>query len=411
MLGKTKDSSVSYISEVIALLSGRISSFSRRIRRSYKFRVLKRKILSLCDSLKRETAELASWKEITKYISNNGRRAYYVGWIGRGNLGDELLYNAFKEMFSDSVYFYAKKNESRIGDIISRIFMPNVVFLGGGTLIGFDVYLNNIRKAIKANPGAKYIIFGTGVEDVELWKLFNYDLDIDPWRLNIEKADYVSVRGPISKSDLHKWGIKREVPVIGDPAIWFSRSKIMPKKRMKLIGINFGPSRGNIYGQDEKEVLAFCAALLSLLKERGWNIKLFPMITDDVEYLREAVRMAGIGCIPMHTSFLDINGTMNALEEQDVFIGEKLHSVVLASCVYTPAIMLAYRTKCIDFMQSINRNDWCYKTDQLDCNLIYERLVDLYENAAFHQTCIFDAMQKRKASITAAVNHVNSIIH
>jgi len=251
---------------------------------------------------------------------------------------------------------------------------------------------------------------GTGVEDEALWERFGIMTDKEAWRRVLDRSDYLAVRGPLSKEHLQRWGVKEEIHVIGDPTIWFAKDEIAPKRGARRVGLNLGPSRGNIHGQDEMYVLEFGARLLCRLQGEGWQITLFPMLQDDVEYLRQAVKMAGINMPKMHEAFLDIEATLSALEEQDVFVGEKLHSVILAHCVYTPAIMLEYRTKCRDFMLSINREDWTYRTDYLDSDLVLERLCELYENVEQHQMHIFSQMQYWKNALRTAADNVKSII-
>jgi len=111
-----------------------------------------------------------------------------------------------------------------------------------------------------------------------------------------------------------------------------------------------------------------------------------------------------------YEAFLDLNATLDALEKQDVFVGEKLHSVIFANCVYTPSIMLEYRTKCRDFMVSINRQEWISRTDDLDVNLVFEQLCELYENVDKHQRHIFSQMQRWKFTLQKAADEVKAII-
>lgn len=337
-------------------------------------------------------------------------RARYVGCVGHGNLGDEALYSAIKKLFAGCVSFRTTMEEGRILKLLPRRRLYRAVFLGGGTLVKGPGFLQPLRDALRASPQAKIVVFGTGVEDADLWETFGWPTDKDAWCEVLQRSDYLAVRGPLSRMYLRSWGLSKEIHVIGDPTIWFARKGIHPKRRSKRVGVNLGPSRGNIHGQDEGYVLAFGAELLRRLRDTGWQISLFPVVRDDVEYLREAVKIAGIGSLPMHELFLDLAATMDALEQQDVFVGEKLHSVILANCVYTPAIMLEYRTKCRDFMLSIDREDWCYRTDDLDADMVFGRLCELYENLDEHQMHIFTQMQRWKVALRAAADRVNAIV-
>ena len=54
----------------------------------------------------------------------------------------------------------------------------------------------------------------------------------------------------------------------------------------------------------------------------------------------------------------------------------KLHSVVLASAVHVPSIMIEYQPKCADFQASLGRSGWSVRADRVDAG----RLVELVES-------------------------------
>jgi polysaccharide pyruvyl transferase WcaK-like protein len=260
-------------------------------------------------------------------------------------------------------------------------------------------------------PQAKTIIFGTGVGDIDMWNQFGVSTDVSGWVDALERADYVSVRGALSKQHLEKWGVTRHVEVVGDPAVWFARDQIAPKRHEKRIGLNLGFTKGLLHGQDDNVVLALGASLLKRLKADNWQITLFPVIASDIPFLHEAVTKAGIETPPMHMDYLNVRGTLDALEQQDVFIGEKLHSVVLAHCVYTPAVMLEYRTKCRDYMLSVNQSDCSFRTDALDADLIHDKICALYANTAQHQSHLYTQLQQLKANLHRAAQDVITILN
>jgi len=347
-----------------------------------------------------------------KFILSNKIKARYYGWHGFSNLGDDVIYHATREAFAKDVLFYAAEEDGPLAELLGRRLNFRAIFLGGGTLIkGPSAYLRQLRKVLPIFTKAKFIIFGTGVGDVEMWKSFGVKTDTERWRDIVERSDYIGVRGPLSKKHLIEWGVKKEIRVIGDTAVWFAREKVAPKEKTKRIGINLGSTyKEQIHGRNENAVLEFGASLMKRLAQEGWQISLFPMVQEDVEYMNRAVKMAGISDLEMHKNFLDFRYVMKEMEKQDIFIGEKLHSVVLASCVYTPAIMLEYRTKCKDFMMSIGREDWNYRTDNLNLGTIFDRLTELYENLETHQNRIAAQIKKIKAGLETAVSEINSII-
>src|SRR5690606_34811502 len=111
----------------------------------------------------------------------------------------------------------------------------------------------------------------------------------------------------------------------------------------------------------------------------------------------------------MHKPYLSRDKTLKAMEQQDVFIGEKLHSVVLANCAYTPAIMLEYRTKCRDYMLLTEQESLTFRTDRLDLGEIYPALVALYGDVSSHQRHLYDQMQVAEAHLAVAAKRAFAV--
>jgi polysaccharide pyruvyl transferase WcaK-like protein len=52
----------------------------------------------------------------------------------------------------------------------------------------------------------------------------------------------------------------------------------------------------------------------------------------------------------------------------------KLHTVIAACCVSTPAIMIGYQPKCLDFMRTMRLEDYYVRADQLDLDNLLEKI-------------------------------------
>jgi len=98
----------------------------------------------------------------------------------------------------------------------------------------------------------------------------------------------------------------------------------------------------------------------------------------------------------------------NAMEKK--IIGEKLHSVILSHCVYTPGIMLEYRSKCRDYMLSMDLGDLVFRTDSLDANVIYQSACSLYEECERHQKHLYDLARFWKDKTRKARGRVIEIV-
>jgi polysaccharide pyruvyl transferase WcaK-like protein len=69
--------------------------------------------------------------------------------------------------------------------------------------------------------------------------------------------------------------------------------------------------------------------------------------------------------VSVFCDYTSVYKTLESLSKCDLFIGQKLHSVALAMCAYTPSIMLEYKPKCLDFMLLMDMENFNIRTDQL----------------------------------------------
>jgi len=309
-----------------------------------------------------------------KFILSSKAKGYYCGWAGHGNLGDEVLHDVIVDLLGGKIALYDKSYLSRAVNTYSQI--KNDIFdcfiLGGGTLIGRPLYLQKLEQY----PSPLKVAFGCGVMNPEYWLQIPSHVDLrNEWVSQLNTFDYISVRGPISRQILSDWGVRRNVRVIGDPVLYIADNKVVEKKRRKSLGVNLGVSRGQVWGGDEERVLRDVVRELKVLKARGWSFKFFPVWEADMEYIRRAAALLEEKNPYIIEDFLNTDVFMNELRSVDVFVGEKLHSVVLAACTCTPVIMIEYRPKCRDFMASMD-----LEKNNVRCDQIFEnRLVELIE--------------------------------
>ena len=186
----------------------------------------------------------------------------------------------------------------------------------------------------------------------------------------------------------------KNVEVIGDIALSLANDKINEKKKKKKIAINIGTSSGKVWGNEAK-ILETISNCVKLLLKNGWDIAFFPVINNDVVYIKKAISKIGVH-IPIFMHYKSITKSLNFLSQCDVMIGEKLHSVILAHCVYTPAIMLEYRPKCLDYMTSIGMENFNIKTDEMDVDNIIFLMNKIYNNIYYYQKIIYSKISYYK---------------
>jgi polysaccharide pyruvyl transferase WcaK-like protein len=304
----------------------------------------------------------------------------------------------------------------RIGRPVSKAYLAagrllnlRGIVLGGGTLIKY-FFDDLVEQIVDAFPDKRFIVFGTGVADHMLWESFGDSIDTARWCELLNRSAFVGVRGPKSEEHLRTWGFRGDVEIVGDLATWFVADEIRPHQKSKKIGLNIGPTFEKCFGRSDQVVLEATAAILRRLASEGWEITLFPMIANDIEFMKEAVKRAGVGPLRMHRSFLDVGKTLKAMGRQDVFIGEKLHSVILAHCSLVPSVMLGYRTKCADYMQSVGQELWHQRTDRLDPSEILDMLTNLYCSQEFYREQLSAELHRLKSNLRESSNRVAELL-
>lgn len=334
-----------------------------------------------------------------KFIFSANKKGYYCGWAGHGNLGDEILHDVIVDLLGKDLALYDKSYLSRAVNLYlrRRHLIFDCFILGGGTLIGRPLYL----KKLEQYPAPLKIAFGCGVMNPEYWMQVPSYVDLrSEWVSQLNAFDYISVRGPISKQLLSDWGVKKQIHVIGDPVLYMSDTEVIQKKGQKILGVNLGVSRGQVWGGDEDIVLHDVVKELRVLKGKGWSFKFFPVWQTDMAYIRKAADLLGESSPYIIEDFLNIDTFMRELRSVDVFLGEKLHAVILAACTYTPIVMIEYRPKCRDFMESINLG-----RNNIRCDQIFEnKIIDIVQKE-------YDSLNKSQMFLYSKIKIFKDIIH
>jgi len=331
-----------------------------------------------------------------KYIPLFGNRIGYIGWLGHGNLGDEAMYKATQMAFNrNDILLYKYHNKMQYLENIMKKRIYKFVMLGGGTLINTRGSGGQLRLAQNLNyPTA---VFGSGVRNPEFWDRIPGESNLlGEWITILKQCESVGIRGPISQSILEQNGFHK-AEVIGDPVLFLARPNIEEKAMNKKLGLNIGTSYGRIWGKEE-EVLDFIVKFAHIMIDKAWEITFVPVWDQDLPYIEEAVRRINKH-INIFLKYKSLEDTLRFIESCDIFIGEKLHSVALACCTYTPSIMLEYRPKCRDFMASLDLQKYNIRTDCLDNEHIITLCSELYENNSLMQRHIYDRVIAFKKKI------------
>jgi hypothetical protein len=293
------------------------------------------------------------------------RLAYVGGWLGYHNLGDEALLAAYRKLFPDYALLVYGADIPKAALRISRwTHLCGAGVLGGGTLIGrLDAGL--VSPILEALPVS--FVFGTGVANPAFWspRDSSFHNRLEQWRPVLQRCHYIGVRGPMSAQLLGDIGLSN-VEVIGDPVLVFADKNCAAAtgSGVPSLGLNVGQSKGLVWGNEE----SMCAQFVELAKaarRAGWDVHWVVVWEEDLETTLRVAEASGTAdriyqIYDDHLEFLDWVRLLT------VFVGMKLHAVVLATCAYVPSVMVEYRPKCRDYMRSINQEDATIRSDEFD---------------------------------------------
>lgn len=325
-----------------------------------------------------------------RYLNPFSVKMGYSGWTGRDNLGDEALYQIIR-LLVRPVDLLPYKVFFKRGKFIEKLERRQLsgMMMGAGTLINSGGLLSLMQGFI--NDAVPCFCFGAGVLDPKFYcKYPRYPDQMKEWTDLLRLFHSVSVRGFLSANILKDYGLE-SVRVIGDPVLSFALNTLPPKKRTKIIGINFGTTKNNslLWGNADKTVFDFIVKITNTFIKQGFEVQYFPIWKNDMQAAVTVAKKVN-GDVKICPCTRDMNSYLDALENVDIFIGEKLHSVIGALCCYTPSIMLAYQPKCIDFMNSVSLDKYILQTDQLSEEKLLEMISSISENYDIYRTIVFD---------------------
>jgi polysaccharide pyruvyl transferase WcaK-like protein len=210
----------------------------------------------------------------------------------------------------------------------------------------------------------------------------------------LTRSPLVTVRGPISQRMLQQNGFT-DASIVGDPVL--SLADRSPRRRRgRKIGINVGDTSGRLWGGNDGNLHDWIRSLIRRLLQAGFEVSLVSVYPKDTPVLRRIARE-----FPGRSEVLTLYSygpkVLDTFRTFDLFVGEKLHSVVLAHCAYTPAVMLEYEPKCADYMASMGLESFNFRCDRLDLNTVHAALTSLLEESDAHQQWLIERVRHYQA--------------
>lgn len=297
----------------------------------------------------------------------------YVGFTGHDNLGDEAVRVAIERLMPWANF------ETDPAD-------PRLLMVGGGTLInGRRYYLNRMLRQESAS--VERALFGTGVRSPEYWGVTE---PMEDWFSFIDSSLFAGVRGPDSVKNLRTLGYGRDLPVIGDPALFLEppADSERVEGRVVVCPVHTG---GNLHGGDDEVVFDALARLILRLRSESREVVMLSAFPKDDRWMIDIMRRASAPDLPYLAGYADIDDTMRLLASADIVVGERLHAAIMAAAAGTPFVGLEYRPKLRDFGRSVAQEEAIIRTSEL------ERLDEVFDS-------IMGTREKVKADLDREVS-------
>jgi hypothetical protein len=337
-------------------------------------------------------------------VALTGCELGYLGWLGHANVGDEAVFDGYRLAFGER-----RISPLPTGPTLEKLVrlrrgkVPPAVLLGGGTIIGTGEFRDAVT--LLSRHGTTPFVLGAGVEDPTFPGAYAGSLLAEQahWPSVLELFDKVTVRGPLSREILASIGVKAEV--VGDAALLLGQDTPTTRDPERRLGVNLGIASG-IWGGDLDTVLDAVLDAVRVLLDEGWSVTLFPVWPKDVPLLAELQRRLD-GRAELFEDYLDIDALTRELSRCRVFVGMKLHSVVLASAVFVPSLMLEYMPKCRDFQASLGREDRTLRTDSVTSSAIVEHVRELDVQRAGERDILEEAVSDLRTRLGTEALRIN----
>lgn len=326
---------------------------------------------------------------------------------GNLNLGDNLLFWAHQHSLPDiplrQVHtfprFLAPRSVQRLRGIV----------LGGGTLIGSPSFRHGLQTAVAALPDLPVVNIGTGVDDPVMPSTGRPgdDAELRAWVDLLRRLRTVWVRGPLSQRLLHDLDVPAEIS--GDPVLLFALDTDLRARPMTgQVGINLGIT-GNQWQQRPEELVRAVTEYGRMVQKDGLEVLLISVWDSDDAVTASVAR--DLGCEAILAPQLRTAGAMRrVMKRLDLLVAQKLHAVVGAACVATPAIALEYRPKCRDFQESIGMGRWVIRTSDATAEALMAMTRELYDARAGVVGSLARMVAQRRAAVGRAASDAYEVL-
>lgn len=299
------------------------------------------------------------------------KRVALMGYYGFNNAGDEaILYSVIRSMKqrdknieitvlsnnpgkTQKVNGVNARNRWKWREVLATIFSNDVLVFGGGSLLqdvtstrSLDYYLAIARVALFFRKKVYFMAQGIGP--------FKQKNSREKVVKLLNKVSVITVRDRDSKQELLDLGVtKPELEVTADGVFSLYRNEVEKKPGEKIL------ARNGIEGEKLERLIGFSvrdwaelsnyksilAQLADALTGAGYRIVLVPFhFPDDVSCARDIAKLMVEDAVVLKEEYNTVE-MLGIIEKMDLFIGMRMHSIVMASVMGVPAIGLSYDPK------------------------------------------------------------------
>jgi hypothetical protein len=294
------------------------------------------------------------------------RRIGYIGGHEGHNLGDNAMFEIGRELLKpyELVTYERPFIEQRLGRVgLSAPTHLRPVVLGGGTLIN-PLWQSKVALALR--QGAALWSLGTGVGCCGFGQAER--IELSTWPPLLRDFAGLGVRGPRSVAVLADLGVKAEL--LGDLALAGTVERVTPPSNLPRLAVNIAlPKRMAV--RDVQTLVELRTSLASLLA-RGWRCRPIAMNPADVRPIRELLAdLDGVDELVTPTSLAEF---VRHVRDCRFTVAVRLHAAVFSCCAGVPVCAIGYRSKCLDFMESMNLAAWHVALDDTGAGSVTEKI-------------------------------------
>jgi polysaccharide pyruvyl transferase WcaK-like protein len=328
----------------------------------------------------------------------------YLGWHGRGNLGDDAIYDAVRLQLPEATFLdlprFGSEAMFAAATGLNRSVRRGPQVIGGGTLVGTRYFRRLVNRGMRLTRNDGSYAIGVGVEDpVFVRRVNRSDRDeLTRWAPMLAEFRIVSVRGPRSAELLSDIGL--DVEVSGDPALLLPRPDVAPEEG--LIGLNLGFGDNDLWGKDPATVADEMSGAMRHLSSEGYRFVGILMNGEDQRWTEAA--LDGIAADIVFPA--DAAAAARELARCSVAIVSRLHAGILAAISDTPVVSLEYLPKCRDFALSIDDERSLIRTDTVTSTAVVDKVTSALADCSAIRTKTNAAVAKLRQRLSVQYSAV-----